>query len=152
MPPVGFFDVLEHIEHDAEFLRHVHDALLPEGLLYATVPAHRWLWSLSDVSAGHYRRHNEETLRKLFSPGFEILYMTYFFQPLVIPLLLLRSLPYRIGLARKRNVMQSTTEHGTRGGPMGKMFGRLLRREVARIAQGKRMATGSSCLVGARAS
>jgi SAM-dependent methyltransferase len=152
LPAVGMFDVLEHLDDDVALLEQVHAALTPGGLLYATVPAHRWLWSLSDVNAGHYRRHNTKTLRELLFPSFQIEQLTYFFQPLVLPLLLLRSFPYRVGLVRQRNMMQTSTEHGTGGGLMSQVFARLLTREVDRISRGKRMATGTSCLVVARAS
>lgn len=144
---VGMFDVLEHLEDDAALLERVHAALMPGGMLYATVPAHQWLWSLSDVTAGHYRRYNTTSLRGLLSHSYEFLYSTYFFEPLVLPLLLLRSLPFRIGLARKRNVMPPATEHGTRGGVMSSALASLLGREVWRIEQGKVMSTGTSLLV-----
>ncbi|MGB3740200.1 MAG: methyltransferase domain-containing protein, partial [Pontixanthobacter sp.] len=55
---IGMFDVLEHIEDEAEALRLAAEALAPGGRMIIAVPAHSWLWSLEDYTAGHYRRYN----------------------------------------------------------------------------------------------
>lgn len=65
IPGVCLFDVLEHIKDDRAFVEHLYVLLSPGGLLYMTMPAHNWLWSLSDVRAGHYRRYNEAMLVNL---------------------------------------------------------------------------------------
>lgn len=141
LPAVGLFDVLEHIDDDAAFVGQVQAVLVPGGLLYATVPAHQWLWSASDVSAGHYRRYTQQTLRRLLASTFEILYVTYFFESLVLPLFSLRSIPFRIGLTRQRNVMDPASEHGTRGGLLSGLLARLLGRELTTIRRGKTLWT-----------
>jgi 2-polyprenyl-3-methyl-5-hydroxy-6-metoxy-1,4-benzoquinol methylase len=45
---VGAFDVLEHIEDDNRVLRELYRMLAPNGVVIATVPQHRWLWSSVD--------------------------------------------------------------------------------------------------------
>lgn len=114
---IGLFDVLEHIEDDVAFLRRLHQALRPGGLLYLTVPALQALWSAADVHARHYRRYSRGTLEaRLGQVGFSVVYSTYFFQSLLPPLFLLRSIPFRLGVSQKNNVLRSETEHGTSGG------------------------------------
>ena len=58
----GMFDVLEHIEDEADALEQVHALLRPGGPLLLTVPAYAFLHSADDVAAGHFRRY---TLRSL---------------------------------------------------------------------------------------
>ena len=70
---IGCFDVIEHIENDQVFIKQAHQALKPGGLLYATVPAHQWLWSQSDESAQHHRRYNQAMIGQLLKNHFEIL-------------------------------------------------------------------------------
>jgi SAM-dependent methyltransferase len=52
------FEVLEHIEKDADALRSWVDWLKPRGLALISVPAHMRLWGPSDVFAGHFRRYS----------------------------------------------------------------------------------------------
>jgi SAM-dependent methyltransferase len=48
---VGMFDVLEHIDDDADFLRRVRKLMPAGGRFYCAVPAYSWLWSLEDAAA-----------------------------------------------------------------------------------------------------
>lgn len=67
------FDVLEHIEHDAEALAQWLDWLRPGGHLLLSVPAHMRLWTAGDEWAGHFRRYERDSLLALLrSQGFEI--------------------------------------------------------------------------------
>lgn len=147
---IGLFDVLEHIEDDRGFVEQLHSILKQNGLLYMTVPAHQWLWSPSDERSGHHRRYTKQTLTDVLAGCFEQRYFTYFFKSLIPPQFLLRALPYRLGLARKQKVLETSTEHGTGGGLMTNLMTRLLRREVSRIRQGKSQHIGASCLLVAR--
>ena len=83
---IGLFDIIEHIEDDQEFVRHVYAVLKPAGLLYITTPAHQWLWSLSDVSGQHFRRYNQRMFVDLLGEKFDIIFFTYFFGWLVVPI------------------------------------------------------------------
>src|SRR5215510_12694626 len=69
VPAVGLFDVLEHVDDDQGFVAELRRILRPGGLVYLTVPAHQWLWSITDVEAGHFRRYSTRQLRLLFVEG-----------------------------------------------------------------------------------
>lgn len=76
---IGAFDVIEHIDEDEIVLKGMHDALQPGGLLFITVPQHKWLWSLADENACHMRRYTRLELHsKLERAGFTILRSTSF--------------------------------------------------------------------------
>ena len=148
---VGCFDVIEHIESDHAFLIFVHSLLKPGGILYVTVPAHQWLWSLIDDIGGHYRRYNKNMVLNLLTPNFEILYFTYFFRVLTLPIFFFRTIPFRLRLSRKKKVLSSKSKyHGTKGGASVAVFNRFLRKELAAIQRGKSRRFGSSCLFAAR--
>jgi SAM-dependent methyltransferase len=147
---VGCFDVIEHIESDHAFLISVYRLLKPGGMLYVTVPAHQWLWSLSDDSAMHYRRYNKNMVEDLLTPNFEILYFTYFFGVLTFPIFFFRTLPFRLRSSRKKEVLSGETEHGTKRGATVAVFSYFLRKELAAIQRGKSRRLGSSCLFVAR--
>lgn len=149
LPAAGLFDVLEHVADDGGFLDLLHRCLAPGGRLYLTVPAHAWLWSDNDRHAGHFRRYGEPGLRRLLAGhGFRVDWCSPFFGPLVLPILLLRSLPSRLG--RKRDAAQTARQHAP-GGPAPALLGRLLGREERRLARGERAALGSSLLLTASA-
>jgi len=145
LPAVGMFDVLEHIEDDAGLIRQLHDYMEPRGLLYLTVPAFQFLWSAEDAIAGHYRRYNCSTLRNvLVENGFEVLYCSYIFQPLLFAVLLFRSLPYRLGLGRK--VTAVGRDHADRPGGLLGALKKSLGGEVESIRNQKPCGFGSSCI------
>jgi SAM-dependent methyltransferase len=147
---VALFDVLEHIEDDRAFLAAVHACLEAGGHLYLTVPAFDWLWSLSDTSAGHYRRYHPRKLVDLLSDRFDVLFVTCFFRALTLPILALRAAPFRLGFGRRRQVLGTETEHGSSGGLAVGVVERLLSPESGQIASGRSKGWGSSCLCIAR--
>lgn len=145
---VGLFDVVEHIQEDRKFLQGVHETLSAEGLVFITVPAFQWLWSHEDTHAGHFRRYKLSQLRSLLQGiGFRIEFSSYFFCPLTLPILLLRSLPSLIGLRTKADPATTTSEHSQKSGLAGKIIGRSLSWEASRISTGKSVPFGSSCLI-----
>jgi len=148
---IGMFDVIEHIEDDRAFLDAVRSLLVPGGRLYLTVPCHQWLWSRADMDAGHFRRHTMESLSDLLAGTFRIEYASYFFAPLVVPQLLLRALPYRLGLDRRHAVISAEIEHGVDESLAVRLLERLLAREARRIAGQRRIAFGASALLAATA-
>lgn len=90
---IGTFDVLEHIEEDAEVLAQLHGALLPGGHLLITVPQHQWLWSASDEHARHVRRYSANDMHaKLRAVGFDIRLSTSFVSLLLPVMYLARAL------------------------------------------------------------
>jgi 2-polyprenyl-3-methyl-5-hydroxy-6-metoxy-1,4-benzoquinol methylase len=146
----GLFDVLEHIENDAALLDDLRRYLKPGGHLFATVPAYRWLWSNNDRFSGHFRRYSAGGIaRRLRACGFQVRYATYFFQPLVVPIFLFRTLP---GLGRRSGVPDLRTtirEHVRAPGLADSVLRRLLDREWRSIERGKRLSFGSSILLAA---
>lgn len=151
LPSVGLFDVIEHIEDDHRFMNSINSYLEPGGYCYLTVPAYKGLWSEDDVDAGHFRRYNLNNLHDLMTKcGFRILYSTYIFSILPIPIFLFRSLPTRLGLNKKDKVEKQMSEHKTRKGFASRLLNRVWESEVKRIREGKRISFGSSCLLVAR--
>ena len=109
---IGLFDVIERIEDDADALRCLRPMLAEGGRIYATVPAHAWLWSSVDVDAGHFRRCTATRLRRLFeAAGFEVDFCSYYFWPLPPAVWLLRTLPERMGRARAARQARVRSEH-----------------------------------------
>jgi hypothetical protein len=150
VPNVGLFDVLEHIEDDRQFVHRLHDIMRPRGLLYLTVPAFNWLWSASDVDAMHYRRYTRRTLADALSGCFDVLYSTCLFGRLVPVSLLVRALPYRLGVARSKPAHVYEREHAVTRRGLADTFGRILDHEVAAITVGSSSSIGSSLLMVAR--
>jgi SAM-dependent methyltransferase len=152
LPAVGLFDVIEHIEDDAAFLRSLRSKLHGGGRLYATVPAFQTLWSEDDVGAGHFRRYTRAAITgTIAAAGFEIEIATYIFRPLPLPIFLSRVLPDRLGIGIKREVKKDEREHQVSGGTVARLLGRVLASEVRNIRARRPMRFGGSCLVVARA-
>lgn len=151
---VGLFDVIEHIPNDLPFLESMR-RLLPEGgRLYATVPAYAALWSAEDDSAGHFRRYTLPSITAVMTKaGFSVEYATYIFRPLPLPILVLRALPYRLGLkqAGPTDQRRAARDHTAPAGAAASVFGRVLQREVRNVEQKRRMHFGGSCLLVANA-
>jgi SAM-dependent methyltransferase len=145
---VGMFDVIEHIKDDGAMVNELCDLLQPRGLFYCTIPMHQWLWSKHDVTAGHVRRYNRGSFEQLLSDRFELLYFSHFFSLLVIPMFLLKTLPFR--LLGGRNILSHKVEHVTEGGMSGSLLRGLLNKEVGKIINGQQIRIGTSALVVAR--
>jgi SAM-dependent methyltransferase len=66
------FEVLEHIEHDADVLRKWVRYLKPGGRILVSVPAHQRKYGRSDELVGHVRRYEKAALNTLLAgAGFE---------------------------------------------------------------------------------
>lgn len=112
LPAAGMFDVLEHIEDERGCLDGLHRILMPKGRLYLTVPAHRWLWSRADISAGHFRRYTLRSLRKaLKTSGFEVERISHFFSFLTAPIFAMRALPHLLRPDHAPPPSRATAEH-----------------------------------------
>ena len=150
LPAIGLFDVIEHIEDDVGFLREVRGMLRDDGRLYATVPTFQWLWSDEDVRAGHHRRYARSSItRVLERAGFDVEYSTYFFRILPLPILLLRALPFRLGVSRSADPRRTSSQDHESGKASG-IVRSLLKPEITSIRRGKPMSFGGSCLLVAR--
>lgn len=74
-----YVNVLEHIEDDAEELRHAYRALKVGGYVCVFVPAFPFLYSELDASIGHFRRYTKRsTVEPTRKAGFEIEKVSYF--------------------------------------------------------------------------
>jgi 2-polyprenyl-3-methyl-5-hydroxy-6-metoxy-1,4-benzoquinol methylase len=60
-------DVLEHVQEDKAFLESIVSFARPGSFFLITVPAHQSLWSEHDVTAGHCRRYERESLMALWA-------------------------------------------------------------------------------------
>ena len=141
----GIFDVIEHIENDVEVLARIRTWLKPGGRLFLSVPAYQWLFSAEDVYAGHIRRYSAQSLRRsLGAAGFEIVFMSYLFAPLVAPLLLLRNLPFRLGFRHKAKP-NIQADHMP-GAAIEAGLDRLLDWELRILKRGRSIPFGTSCL------
>jgi len=88
---IGAFDVLEHIKEDNLVLKKINKALTKDGILFLTVPQHKWLWSKADDYACHERRYSSSELHeKIQNAGFEIIRSTSFVTTLLPVMLLAR--------------------------------------------------------------
>jgi len=148
VPAIGLFDVLEHMEKESDFLQDVYNALMNDGMLYVTVPAHNILWSDEDEMAGHFRRYNLKDLtRVLEANGFSVLFGTYFFRMLSPAIFAFRVLPYRLGIKKKQS-----------GGSVGfvapsvieKIVQTYFDREARKIRNGNTLRHGASVFVVAK--
>jgi SAM-dependent methyltransferase len=80
---VTAFDVIEHVESEAEAVAELARVLAPGGRMLVSVPAYQWAWSHHDVRAGHYRRYTRRRLvTAVESAGLEVERATYAFAAL----------------------------------------------------------------------
>lgn len=151
LPAIGLFDVIEHIEDDAAFLSAMHTLLQDGGMLYATVPAYRQLWSAADIAAGHFRRYNTDEISAVFrKSGFTIDFSSHIFRPLPLPVFLFRTLPHRLGRGQgdAPKGTDPARSHGT--SILAKITRKVLEPEVRKIADKSPMRFGGSILIAAR--
>jgi SAM-dependent methyltransferase len=152
VPAIGLFDVIEHIEDDASFLSDCHEALIPGGHVYVTVPSSTLLWSSDDEFAGHYRRYDQRSLTRILSKaGFEVVEIQYFFSLLVLPVLLLRALPSWIGW-RRVTTPDSAVRHHRVNVRIAILVEKIFGFEVAMSRSGYGQPLGTSVLAVARKS
>lgn len=143
---IGAFDVLEHIEEDEAVLRQLHKALKPDGLLYITVPQHRWLWSAIDEYACHARRYDADELHaKVREAGFEIVRSTSFVS-ILLPAMYLSRL-----MTRNETTIEIDDVPGLRVNPiLNLVFEWVLKFELALVRAGLSLPIGGSRLLVAR--
>lgn len=86
---VLLLDVIEHIEHDIDFLKQLKNKFGNNVKFVITVPAFNKLFSQHDTFLGHYRRYNRKQLiNNCKKAGFEVTKCNYFFTSLLLPRLL----------------------------------------------------------------
>lgn len=83
-------DVLEHTD-DQKTVAEMRRILRSGGLLIITVPTYQWLWSRWDEVLHHKRRYTKVKLVKLLREhGFRVIFSSYIYSFLVIPVLIIR--------------------------------------------------------------
>ena len=149
IPNICIFDVLEHINNQNNFLETLHRNLIPDGRLFITVPAFNTLWSEEDNHAMHYRRYRIKELHKLVDIcGFDMIYTSYFFSFLVIPIFLFRTIPsifgfYKIGSQQTKSQHLSNASSNI-------LLDILMKFDINRVKNTKSIFFGSSLLLVAR--
>ena len=98
---IGLFDVIEHIEDDEDFLNTLYEKVPNEAMIFINVPAMKHLYSETDEFAGHFRRYNKKDLQRICkNTKFKLINYTFFFNFYYIPLLILRTIPYILGIKK----------------------------------------------------
>ena len=139
---VSMFDVLEHLEDRQAALKECRRVLRPGGLLVLSLPALKLLWSQFDVDGGHFLRYNKRSIRRELSKnGFEVVQSGYFFSLTVLPLFVLRVIPFRLGM---RRAVATEATMAADGGLIGRFAAWVELRAATRLP------FGSSLLVVAR--
>jgi SAM-dependent methyltransferase len=78
-------DVIEHIEHETNFLHeNVHPHLKPNGTILISVPAHPSLFTTHDTFLGHYRRYTRKHLLHVANSSFTTFDSGYLFISLAV--------------------------------------------------------------------
>ena len=148
LPAVALFDVLEHIEDEKYFLCAIKDLLITNGKLYITVPAYKFLWSVEDSNALHYRRYTCKSLSKLLeSVGFRIDIATYIFSVLPFPIFFFRTIPGWFGIRKRRDIKKIKKDHCKNRGMITFFLNWMLEKELSRLKNNKIIPFGGSCLV-----
>ncbi|MCD4761810.1 class I SAM-dependent methyltransferase, partial [bacterium] len=72
------FDVLEHIPDDKKTIKKINTILKPNGYLFITVPAYKFLYGPHDKALKHLRRYDKKELKKnIKQAGFKIIRAGY---------------------------------------------------------------------------
>jgi SAM-dependent methyltransferase len=127
------FDVLEHIENDAQAVAEIYRCLKPGGVLVYSVPAFNFLFSKHDEVLGHVRRYNKPMIKKLLQP-FTQTYLSYWFFFLFVPAALVRL------------VQRDKINNGAIGFVSNTIFGFVLRIENWLLQKGMRYPWGLSLI------
>ncbi len=148
---IALFDVVEHVEHDRAFLSSLRPYLRSGGRVYVTTPAYRWLWSLEDVAAGHYRRYTLRSLRSVFrDAGYTVEYATYIFSWLPLPTFLFRRLPSLLRGHSTEGFEPSAGAHRAGGAGIRRLLEASFAFEAPLVRRRVRIPFGASCLLVAR--
>lgn len=150
LPAAGLFDVIEHMEDDVGFLRELRRCVAAGGRIYASVPAHAWLWSAEDDFAGHQRRYSETLLRETFQrAGLSVEYLTFIFALLPLPMLLLRRVASLLGpFQAAENRVEGHLNLRSRA--LTSLLDQTARLEAHRVGRRRRIPFGASILAVAR--
>jgi SAM-dependent methyltransferase len=137
---VGAFDVIEHIDEDELVLERMLRAARPGGGVLVLVPQHPWLWSEHDRVMEHRRRYTRrELVGKAERAGIQVVEVTSFVSSL---------LPAMAG-SRMLDRVRKRTDPIARleGGPLNRVFERVLDGERRLIERGVSLPFGGSLML-----
>jgi SAM-dependent methyltransferase len=147
---IALLDVIEHLDADdrAALLAESRRVLRPGGRLYVTVPAYPLLWSSEDEKAKHKLRYRSRVLkREIEQAGFRIDYMSYYFQCLVLPVILFRAIPSWLGSRTRTNRSKPADMSLHEPAPLVRSaLLSLLEREFSRLECGESLESGASLI------
>jgi len=86
---ICLFDVLEHIEQDAQTLIAIKQLLAKNGHILLTVPAYQWLWGQHDEFHHHKRRYSVSVLRQKIAVAELVPVKVSYFNSILFPLAVL---------------------------------------------------------------
>ena len=133
-PPASFdavccFDVIEHVDQDAEAVAALASLLVPGGRLVATVPAYQWMWSHHDELHHHKRRYTLGKMKRLFADAGLKVERASYFNALLFPVAAaVRVTKTLLGLKGEDDAMPSL--------PVNGILGRLFASEAAWLRRG----------------
>lgn len=123
------FDVLEHIEHDADFLRRLREQAAHPHSLLISVPACPFLYSEHDRLLHHYRRYTADMLRTAMEgSGYRITHLSHFMF-FLFPLVLASRMKEK--LLSKLGRTQSAVDVGDLPPVLSVPFAKVLESEAA---------------------
>ncbi|QEZ49023.1 class I SAM-dependent methyltransferase (plasmid) [Cupriavidus oxalaticus] len=142
---LGAFDVIEHVDDDAQVLAEMYRACRNDGGIVLTVPQHPSLWSHMDDAAKHKRRYTrQELVKKVEAAGFEIVDVTSF-MTLLLPAMAISR------VWQRAKPPGDAMDDGFRiGAAMNGMLGGVCTLEHNLIRAGLRFPAGGSLLLVAR--
>lgn len=147
---VGLFDVVEHIENDTLFLNELYN-LLPQGCkVYVTVPAMKSLWSEIDQMVGHFRRYNKKEVERLSSEvKFKIIDSGYYFNFYVLPMFLLRVIPFRLGVRKgfDKIVEEEKNNHKSNKGFISNLIANFHKKSIKGLLNRNKQIMGTSMYI-----
>ena len=123
-------DVIEHIKDDSGFLAQLYAQMPQNGIGLISVPAFMSLWSSEDEVDGHYRRYSLRQFKELVAnSGFQILFSSYSFCFLLLPIFVRRHLFEKMHVVHKvyeRTAFENDLIYKKQMVNCSKMVGRLL--------------------------
>lgn len=147
---IGLFDVIEHIENDIDFLNTLFEKIDYGTKIFINVPALKSLWSEIDFYSGHYRRYSVKDIDRIIKhTQFKLIDYTYYFNYYILPLLLIRVLPYKLGIRYGIEKLKTREEknHSKRLSLLEKLFDKIHQCNLNRLKKNKKIKIGTSLFI-----
>ena len=116
-------------------------------LIFITVPSYNFVWSNEDIDDGHFRRYTIKELERKMKDKFTIVYSSYFFSYLPIPIFIKRTLPSLFS-SKKRSFRKENEDH--KSGIFTKIIESINLFELNRFSLKKKIRFGSSIVIVAK--